>query len=146
MLRVYINPNAVWIQSIPALLGCVWALTYFLKHRKWDWLEHGSLLVLVSVVVAPYSWFMDQAILLPAVLHGLYRNRSRSLVAVFAMLSAIVEVANFRGVPLGNRILYPWTAPVWLIWYLLALHTSDSAAETATPKISQEVTTVAEDM
>ena len=145
MLRVYINPNAVWIQSIPAVLGCVWALAYFLKHRDWDWIEHGSLLVLVSVVVAPYSWFMDQAILLPAVLHGLYRNRSRNLVAVLALLSAIVEVANFRGVPLGNRILYPWTAPVWLIWYLLALHTSDPTEETATPKISPEVTTVAED-
>jgi hypothetical protein len=146
MLRLYLNPNAVWIQFVPSAVGCVWALTWFLRHRDWDWVEHGSLLVLVSVLVAPYSWFMDQAVLLPAVLHGLYRTRSRSLVALLAILSAIVEIANFRGVPLGNRILYPWTAPVWLAWYLLAIRTSTPKPEIVTQTMPAEVTGTAEDM
>ena len=146
MLRLYLNPNAVWIQFVPAALGCLWATIWFLRHRDWDWVEHGSLLVLVSVVVAPYSWFMDQAVLLPAILHGLYRNRSRNLVALLAILSAIVEIANFRGVPLGNRILYPWTAPVWLAWYLLATRTSASTAEIVTQTMPAEVTRIAEDV
>ena len=63
---------------------------------------------------------MDQAVLLPALLHALYQNQSRSLVAVFALISAGVEIANFRGVPLGNTLLYPWTSVVWLVWYLYA--------------------------
>ena len=120
MLRLAIAPGAGWLQGLPAAAGCVWALAYFRRHRDWDWLEHGSLLMLVSVAVAPYSWFMDQAVLLPALLGALYRNRSRTLVALFALLSAGVEIANLRGVPLGNAALYPWTAPVWLGWYLLA--------------------------
>jgi len=120
MLRLAIDPGKVWLQAVPAALGCVWALAYFRRHRRWDWIEHGSLLMLVSVAVAPYSWFMDQAVLLPALLHALYRNRSRDLVALFALLSAGIEVANLHGVRLTNPVLYPWTAPVWLAWYLLA--------------------------
>ena len=120
MLRLAISPGAVWLQGLPAVFGCVWALDYFRRHRDWDWMKHGSLLMLVSVAVAPYSWFMDQAALLPAVLHALYRNRSRNLVALLALLSAGVEIANLRGVPLSNTALYPWTAPMWLAWYLLA--------------------------
>jgi hypothetical protein len=80
MLRLAIDPGKVWLQGVPAALGCVWALAYFRRHRRWDWIEHGSLLMLVSVAVAPYSWFMDQAVLLPALLHALYRNRSRGQV------------------------------------------------------------------
>jgi Glycosyltransferase family 87 len=122
MLRLFINPNAVWLQGLPAVVGCVWALAYFLRHRDWDWIEHGSLLLLVSVAVAPYSWFMDQAVLLPAILHALYLNRSRTLVAILAMFSAAIEIANVRGVPLRNPLLYPWTALIWLAWYLWVRH------------------------
>jgi hypothetical protein len=129
MLRLAIDPRAVWLQGLPAALGCVWALAYFRRHRRWDWIEHGSFLMLVSVAVAPYSWFMDQAVLLPALLHALYRNRSRGLVALLALLSAGIELANLRGVRLTNPVLYPWTAPVWLAWYLLANRRADREQE-----------------
>jgi hypothetical protein len=120
-LRQIVHPESAWLQYLPASLGCIWAIAYFYKHRStWDWLEHGSLLMLVSVVVAPYSWFMDQAVLIPALLHALYQTRSRFLIAVFALISAIIEIANYRGVPLTSFPLYLWTAPAWLLWYLLA--------------------------
>lgn len=131
MLRLAIDPGKVWLQGLPAALGCVWALVYFRRHRRWDWTEHGSLLMLVSVAVAPYSWFMDQAVLLPALLHALYRNRSRGLVALFALLSAGIELANLRGVRLTNPVLYPWTAPVWLAWYLLAIRKANREQATS---------------
>ena len=99
--------------------------------------------MLVSVVVAPYSWFPDQAVLLPALLHALYRNRSRSLIAIFALLSAGIEVANFRGVPLGNIALYPWTAPIWLVWYLCARGTELRGAY-GSPRVAAGVTSAAE--
>jgi hypothetical protein len=118
-LRLFVSPSTTWLQYLPAVCGCIWAIAYFARHYEgWSWIEHGSLLMLVSVVVAPYSWFMDQAVLLPALLHALYRNQSRSVVAVFALLSAVIEIANFRGVPLRSMYLYPWTASVWLAWYL----------------------------
>ena len=82
LLRQSLSPNSVWLQFAPAVIACVWALGYFRKHQHhWDWLKHGSLLMLVSVLVAPYSWLYDQAILLPAILHGMYYTRSRNLIA-----------------------------------------------------------------
>jgi hypothetical protein len=69
LLRDRINPSAEWIAFIPAILGCIWALFYFWPRRHaWDWLEHGSPLLLVSLLVAPFGWIFDQSLALPAVL------------------------------------------------------------------------------
>jgi hypothetical protein len=121
ILRMIVRPNSMWLQFLPAATASVWALLWFRRNRtQWDWLEHGSLLMLVSVVVAPYSWYLDQVVLLPALLPVLYRTKYRSIVSIFALLSAATEIGNFRGVPLRTLGLYLWTAPVWLGWYLLA--------------------------
>jgi hypothetical protein len=120
-----LSPNSIWLQYLPAVLGCVWALAYFRRHRHdWDWLAHGSLLMLVSVLAAPYSWLMDQAILIPALLHAAYLTRSGSLVAILALASAVVEVGILRGPPVTHSALYLWTAPAWLAWYLYATRRS----------------------
>jgi uncharacterized membrane protein (UPF0127 family) len=121
MLRQRLSPNSIWLQYLPAVLGCVWALTYFRKHYDhWDWMEHGSLLMLVSVLLAPYTWLFDQAILVPALLHGAYLTRSRSLVAILALASAVIEAGILRGLPLLHSAFYLWTAPAWFAWYLYA--------------------------
>lgn len=125
VLRHVVSPHTLWLQCLPAILGCAWALAYFRKHRDdWDWMEHGSLLMLVSVLVAPYTWFMDQVILIPALLHAAYFTRARSVVAALALASAIIEIAIFRGVPLLHSAFYLWTAPAWLAWYLCATRPS----------------------
>jgi hypothetical protein len=124
MLRTYILPHTVWLQCLPAALGCAWALGYFLKRRdNWKWVEDGPILMLVSVFVAPYSWFMDQVILLPAVLHGVYSTRSRTCIAIVALISAVIEIGAIRGVLLDSKF-YLWTAPAWLVWYVLATRPS----------------------
>ena len=120
VLRVFLWPSAIWLQWVPLAVGCCWALMYFARQRSWDWLQHGRLLVLVSVLVAPYSWFMDQALFLTALLPVLYASASRRVLGSFALLSAGIETANLIGVPLNNRVLYPWTACIWLGWYLWA--------------------------
>ena len=121
LLRLFTVPEAFWVQYLLAALGCVWAIFYQVgKISEWDWMEHGSLLMLVSLTVAPYSWFMDQSVLLPALLHTLYRTRSRTLVATFALISAVIELLNIRGISLGNSLVYAWTPLVWLLWFLFA--------------------------
>ena len=121
MLRWAISPNTMWLQYLPSILGCIWALAYFRKHHDhWDWMEHGSLLMLVSVLLAPYTWLMDQAILLPALLHAAYFSRSRSLAAVLALASAVIEIGALRGFQLLHSAAFLWTAPAWLAWYLYA--------------------------
>jgi hypothetical protein len=63
---------------------------------------------------------MDQVLLMPALLHAVCLTRSRSLVAIFALSSAVVGVWILRGnVPLYSAF-YIWFAPAWLAWYLYA--------------------------
>jgi hypothetical protein len=111
----------MWLQYLPVVIGSVWALAYFQKHRRdWDWSSNGSLLVLVSVLVAPYTWPLDQAILIPALLQAAYLTRSRGMISLLALASALVEILPLRGVPFLHSSAYLWTTPAWLLWYLFA--------------------------
>jgi hypothetical protein len=119
-LRLGLSPHSIWLQYAPAAVGCAWALRYFWKYRlTWDWMEHGGLLTAVSILVAPYAWFADEAILIPALLYAAYLNRSRSLVALLALASAVIEIETLFRAPFHSP-LYIWTAPAWLACYLYA--------------------------
>ena len=132
MLRWVISPKTMWLQYLPSAFGCIWALVYFRKHDDhWDWMEHGSLLMLVSVLLAPYTWLMDQAILIPALLHAAFLTRSRSLVAILALASAVIEIGALRGLVPTHSTFYLWTAPAWLAWYLYARHNYTRNADEA---------------
>jgi hypothetical protein len=123
LLRIAVDRNAAWIQIVPFIVACGWALWYFRRHKEeWDWNTHGSLLMLVSVLVAPYSWFYDEIVLLPALLHAIYlrANCRRSLLAFVALASiALGEVVFGVTLPSG---FYAWTATAWLLWYVFAVH------------------------
>jgi hypothetical protein len=119
-LRFALRPGAIWLQYLPTALACAWALVYFFRNRTtWNWLEHGSLLMLVSVAAAPYSWFTDQAVLIPAILAAVYLTRSRAAIALLALGSAAIELAVFYHQSMHST-LFLWTAPAWLVWYLYA--------------------------
>jgi hypothetical protein len=130
-MRFNINPHAVWLQYLPVALASLWALFYFWRRRQqWDWLDNGSLLVLVSLVAAPYSFVYDQSLAIPAVLRGAYRTRTRALL-VFLVVPLLVIGLQATKVRISS-LWYLWTAPVWLIWYLLAVrpaHTTLSLEE-----------------
>lgn len=117
--RQWIAPQATWLQYLPAGLCCAWALVYFWSRRAaWDWKTHGSLLMLVSLVAAPYCWLYDQCLAIPALLDGAYATCSRNLLTVlaFAIFVADIEICFVHVL----SPLYLWTAPAWLAWYLLA--------------------------
>lgn len=144
MLRRYVWPHTFWLQCVPAALGCAWALWYFRRHRdNWDWLSHGSLLILVSALVPPYTWFMDQAIVIPALLYGAYITRSRSLIGVLALASAVIDLQSFMGVTLQS-ILYLWPSLAWLAWYLCATSAGNRIALHQPPSLADGVFLLAE--
>ena len=121
VLRRAISPDTMWLQYVPAALACIWALAYFWRHRgDWDWWKHGSPLLLVSLLTAPYTWLIDQTILIPVLLHGAYVSRSRNFVVVLALASAAIEVWPFLVRELTRSVWYAWTMPLWLVWYMLA--------------------------
>jgi hypothetical protein len=123
LLRFWISPASVWLQFLPALLGCIWALTYYWPRRhEWDWLKNGAPLLLVSLAAAPYAWIYDHGVILPALLPSVFLARSRNLLIALAFLSALVEVALLCSIHYPPA-LYRWTiwaAPAWLGWYLVA--------------------------
>ncbi len=128
LLRDRINPSAEWIAFIPALLGCIWALTYFWPRRNsWDWLEHGSPLLLVSLLVAPFGWIFDQTLALPAVLFAVSRDASQTMLSLLALIYVLIETQIIS--PFGlHSALYIWVAPAWLVWYLFARASAPAAA------------------
>ena len=93
---------------------------YFWKNRhRWDWLQDGGRVMLVSIFAAPYCWLFDHSVAIPALLTGAYLTRSRTLLVLLALASLVIEVGMVLGVKLPSA-LYLWTAPAWLIWYLFA--------------------------
>jgi len=120
-MRLWLAPEHVWFQFLPAAMACIWALIYYWRHRNmWDWMGNGSLLLIVSLVVAPYCWLYDLCIAVPALLQGAYSTRSRALLAFLAL----INIPIFGGVIAGLKLTsapYLWIAPMWLAWYLVAL-------------------------
>ena len=134
-MRFWIHPQWIWLQYVPAALGCVWALFYFWRRRAtWDWLDNGSVLQLVSVLVAPYCFPPDQCLVIPAYMHGMYKTRSRPLLALFAVILLVIQFETWRVKIISGY--YMWMAPTWLIWYLLALRFRDTAEAVPTPAMA----------
>jgi hypothetical protein len=143
LLRLLIDRQAAWLQFVPALLGCAWALRYFWTNReRWDWAEHGSLLLLASAMVAPRAWFSDEVILLPAILFGLYRvsDAGRSLVP-FGCIAGLALLEVLGGAALSSP-WYLWTTPAWLLWYLTL--PSEAVTVSARPDARPEVCGIAQ--
>lgn len=121
LLRIGIARNVQWLQFVPAILGGIWAVVYFARHKvDWDWNRHAPLLLLVSVFVAPYSWFFDEIVVLPAILAAAYcsAEHDRSLLG-FAILDVAALLLIFFTVPVQSGA-YIWTTTAWLGWYLFA--------------------------
>ena len=129
-LRLLIARNAAWVQFVPEIAACGWAAWYFWTRRtRWDWMEQGLLVLLVSVLCSPYGYFTDESVLLPAVLAGLYRarNSGRSLVPIAVMCgAALIEMGETVRLA---KPYYLWTTPAWLAWYLYATTGKRAAVE-----------------
>lgn len=120
-LRFLVDRAAMWVEFVPAALGSAWGLWYFWRNReRWDWRTHGSLLTLVSLVAAPYAWFTDQVIALPAILFaltGAVKPKRGSVTLLLAIMSA--AAAEMIGAGLYSKI-FIFQAVAWLAWYLYA--------------------------
>ena len=122
LVRVVIGGrHAEWMQFIPAIVGGIWAIGYLAHHKaQWDWNRHGPLLLVVSVFVAPYSWFPDEIVVLPAILAAAYccSERDRWMLG-FAIPNVAAILLVFCAVRVQSGA-YIWTTTAWLGWYLFA--------------------------
>lgn len=120
-LRFAVDRSARWIEFVPEACACAWAAWYYWTRRaRWAWTREGLLVLMASVVCAPYAWFTDQAILFPAILAGIYATeKSVRAWVLLGLISAGCFVGVFRGTQLPSAF-YLWTAPAWMAWYLWA--------------------------
>lgn len=120
-LRFLIDRHDKWIEFLPVALACVWsAWFYWTRRDRWEWMDEGLLVLLVSVACSPYSWFSDQALLFPAILAGMFAAEKNLWDWI---LLGLVVAAGLPGVIFSIQLpspFYLWTAPAWLIWYLIA--------------------------
>jgi hypothetical protein len=128
-LRFQIDRSAIWLQFVPGVLACCWAVWYFWTRRdRWNWMNHGLLLLLVSALCRPYGWFFDESVLLPAVLAGMYRAaNSRWSLLPLGLIAGVALIEALIPVPITSPY-YLWTAPAWLAWYLYATRGSGAPA------------------
>ena len=131
-LRWDIAAQAGWLEYLLTGIACAWAVWYFFRRRaQWDWAQEGMLVLLVSVVCAPYAWITDESMLLPAVLFGVFRaidgRRSLLPIAIFAGVALIELFANVR----ITSWYYTWTAPAWLLWFLYATRPASATSDRA---------------
>ena len=131
-LRLLVDRHAVWLQYLAIAGAVLWSAGYFWTRRqRWDWLDHGMLVLVVSLLCAPYAWITDEAVLLPAVMVGIYRavEAKRSLVPI-AVLGGVALIELFAGIRV-TAWYYLWSVPAWLAWFLYATRQRSAAAEDA---------------
>ena len=131
-LRYLVDRNLTALEFVPLVLGCLWAIWYFFTHRgRWNWMQQGLVLLVVSDLCAPYGYFTDECILLPFVLAGLYAAvESRRSVIPLVILDASAIIEAYAQVNIISP-WYLWSVPAWVGWYLYA--TRKPAAPTAQP-------------
>lgn len=136
VFRLRYFPNDPWIQYLAPLFGSIWAVSYYWpRRREWEWEQNGNLLVLVSLLAAPYSWVYDGGLAIPALLQGAYATRSKLLLIILSAASLLVEVELVCGIKITSE-LFLWTVPGWFAWYLIASATKrDMTGELKEPLI-----------
>ncbi len=133
VLRDSLNPSAEWLAFVPCMAACVWALAWFWPRRHtWDWLENGNLLMLVSLLVAPFGWIFDQSLAIPAVLFAVSRKPSPIWMFCLALIYLLIDFEIGFHVELHSRA-FLWIAPAWIVWYLFA---RASARKTLSPAVA----------
>jgi len=132
LLRVFLGKERLWLQYAPAVVAACWAGAYYLRHRTaWNWTEHTPVLLIASVVGAPYAWPPDYVLLVPAILQAAGGVRggpgTRLALGVYLAVAAAGYAVWFSQVA-GVR-------HAWLPWAVLAGHTVfRRGARTALPE------------
>ena len=137
LLRLLLGFERTWLAFVPMVLGIFWLGLYGLRYRAdWLWAERIPLLLLVSVVTAPYGWSFDQVVLIPVLLKAMIQVLATNLLRIVSGAIISYMVLNIAAFALHGRIpdfWQFWMAPVLLIWYLLAQRWSIHAVETMKP-------------
>jgi hypothetical protein len=123
-LAYLIGSNALWVRTLPMLMGIIWFTIHWSKKKNhWDWTKEMPLLLLTSQVATPFAWTFDQILLLPALMEvAVWTSRSTRLTAI--IMAIVVAFAMINLGPLIVNAVAPyyqwlfWMVPLYLIAYV----------------------------
>jgi len=141
LLTLYVPHGNLPIQFLPPLVGSLWFLWHWHKHKElWNWYEQIPLMLLASLTCSAYAWTYDQVILLPAVVHGFVMVKRHSDSWYKSAPGLLYIAANgcyFAGKLFVTKdSYYFWLAPVFLLIYLGACTFSRSSNSPTPVKIA----------
>lgn len=121
-LRFVLGEEKIWLQFLPPLLGIVWFLGYWLRHRKtWRWAEQLPLLVLVSALTSAYGWTFDQVVLILVLIQlavSLYEMGLGWPTVIVLGWYLVIEVAVLSMHGRYPEFWFVWLVPSMFGWYL----------------------------
>lgn len=133
-LRVLIAPNVVWLQLLPGAIGVCLAVWLWWRSREgWQWPRQGSMLIAASALVSPYSFLVDQVLLLPAVLYC-YPRATKAMQWAFVAMNAAAIVLMLKIPEMGSPVTI-WFAPAlmgWCWWIYARRDAADKLPDRAT--------------
>jgi Glycosyltransferase family 87 len=112
------------LQYLLVGLALAWFLRYWqTRASRWDWKTGLPLLLLVSTLAAPYAWFSDQIILLPALFYAASRTWEHSLARIVAVAVGYIATNAAALVFVLNRQMsaYAWIVVAWLLLYEISV-------------------------
>jgi hypothetical protein len=139
VIRLLFFHRTFWVQFVPMAAGLVWCTWFFFRRQhNWSWQQQGPMLLVASVLTAPYGWLPDESLLLPALLQAAafaydaraaMTYRIKAGLVVCAFLNAVLLLMVGAGVPLWSGA-YFWSSLLWFFGYCWGrtLMRSDGAA------------------
>jgi hypothetical protein len=126
MLRLAFGPEKFWLQFVPPLVGLVWFVPHWLRHRRnWDWAEQMPWLLLASFLTASYgAWPYDLVVLLVPVVEAAARLVRRGQHEFLVIAAA--GYLGFNILALAMNLLrfsaewFLWMTPTLLVGYFLS--------------------------
>ena len=119
----WLGTSSMWPQFLPAILGIVWFVYYWIKHaNRWSWVDALPVILLASIFTAPYAWTYDYVILAPAIIQAviwLYQAAKKWSAVLLAILFLAISLLDLGLHTKLSDFWFLWLSPALLIWYLL---------------------------
>ncbi|HEX3570843.1 MAG TPA: glycosyltransferase 87 family protein [Acidobacteriaceae bacterium] len=117
LLRSHVPHRPIWAQYLPSALAAVAALGLYLRARdSWEWRDRAPFLVALGIATAPYTWFTDQAALVPVAVYALSRPLRSGM--TFAALNAVLMLVLFTSINL-HSVWLAWSSVAFLAWAVM---------------------------
>lgn len=124
------------LQALPGLLALLWLFFHWRRSRvQWQWQQEMPILLLVSLLTVSYAWLFDQVALLPCVFQATaWATTSRRSARIGIATLYLGTNAAVLALILWQRTTfwYVWTAPAWLLLYIVTRVTGRTFWKSAT--------------